>query len=103
LLSVNDNTITRRGWGRIGFISSSTSQSIIEGSQGRNLEAGSEAEATGNAAYLPVPHGLPSSIAQTHCPGVALFTVGWTVLHQSLIKKMSPPSSPQANLMKAFF
>ena len=39
------NTITQSNFGRKGFTLAYKLQSIISGSQGRNLEAGTEAEA----------------------------------------------------------
>jgi hypothetical protein len=65
---------------------------IIEGKQGRNLEAGADAEGMGGLLLT----GLLSMAClvcfllepRTTSPGVAPPTVSWTIPHQSLIKKM---------------
>lgn len=62
---------------------------IRAGTQGRDPEAGTEAEATENAVDWLALHGSLSLIeASTTCPGVKASTVGWALPHQSLIKKI---------------
>ncbi|EGV99603.1 hypothetical protein I79_006008 [Cricetulus griseus] len=56
---------------RVISVYSSTSQSTIKGSQGRNLEAGADAEAVEDAAYRIPPHSFLSLISysiQDHQP-----------------------------------
>ena len=75
-------------------------QSIIEGSQGRNLEAGSEVETMEVASSL-APHdlfNLPSDTTQY--PRVALPAMVWALLHQELVKSM--PHRLVYSLMEAY-
>lgn len=56
--------------------------------QGRNLEARTDEEAVEGAAYWVAPHGLLSLLSyrsRTISPGMAPLTMGWTLLHQSLV------------------
>lgn len=62
-----------------------------EGSQGRNLEKGTGAEAMEGAANWLALHGMlsPNSYSTQGClPGVVPLTMGWDLPHQSVIKGM---------------
>lgn len=74
---------------------------IIEGSQGRNLEAGTETKATEEGCSPAYPHGLLSLLSyiiQVYLPRDST-SVSWA---QSLTKKMLPKTSSQANTWKVF-
>lgn len=75
-------------------------KSITEGSQGRNIEAGSEAEARGECCFLAYFHGSCSLLHRTICPRAALSTVGWALPHQSSIEKQ-PQIGSQVSLGEA--
>lgn len=63
-------------------------QRILEGSRGRNLEAGSEADTAEERYRRPVTSSAPFLIQATPtCPGMRPPTVGWPFLHQLEIKK----------------
>ena len=66
--------------------------------QGRNLEAGADAETMEGAAYWLVPMACSAYILiepRTASPGMAQCTMGWALPHQSLIKRM-PAGLPTA-------
>lgn len=73
----------------VGGIYNITRYSILERSQGRTLEAGTEGGAMQKCCFLIAIHGLLHLLymqpRQAHLPRVALPTAG---LHQSLIKEM---------------
>ena len=59
--------------------------------QGRNLEAGADAEAMEGGAYWFASHGLLSLLSyrtQITNPGMATPTMCWALPHQSPVKKM---------------
>jgi hypothetical protein len=59
-----DKTHRQLGKERVYFmLYFSRKQSLTEGSQGRNLEAGADAEAMEGAAYWLAPHGLLSLLS----------------------------------------
>lgn len=84
--------------GREGLVPSYSFLPIKEGSQGRKLEVGTEADTKGNEccllACLTTVLLQPSSL----CP---LPTVVRALLHQSLVKINASQTCPQANLMEA--
>jgi hypothetical protein len=91
--------------GRKGLISSYSLQSIMKGArariQGRNLKAGTEAEAKEESCLVAC--SLDSYIfltsSGTTCLGIEPPTVGLAFPHQPLVKKMSPQTFVQANLL----
>ena len=67
------------------------SYSIIEGSQGRNLETGADAESMEGAAYWLDPYGLLSLLSYRtwdHQPKEAPPTMSLSLPRQSVIKKI---------------
>lgn len=57
---------------------------VREGAQGRNPEAGVEAEAMEETVTDLFPHGILSILSHTtqnYLPGVASSTMGWAILH----------------------
>lgn len=76
---------------RKGFVSAYRLQAIVEGSQDRKLEAGTEVEAMEKSCLLAFPHSSLSLIITTWgllLPGVALPIVSLTLPYQTLIKKI---------------
>jgi hypothetical protein len=90
--------MTKAAWERKGLFGLSFHTTVHyqrksgqELKQGRNLEAGADAETTEDAAYRLALHGLFSLLSyrtRTTSPGVAPPTMGWALPCQSLIKKM---------------
>jgi hypothetical protein len=65
-------------------------QSIIKENQGRNLDTRADVDLEGDTSWF-APQGLLSLLSyrtQDHQPRVVPSTVGWSLSHQSLIKKM---------------
>lgn len=75
-----------------GFILATTLRMhSTKGSQGKDLEVGTVAEAIKGAAYWHALHGWLSLLSyetQNTSSGVTLSTVSWAFLHLSSIKKM---------------
>lgn len=67
---------------------------IFGGNQGRNLEAGSEADTMEECCFLLAP-------SRTACSRVVPSMVCRALLHQSRVKEMSPHTRLEARLMKA--
>ena len=66
---------------------------MVKGSQNRNLEAGTDAEAVEECCFsgcLTVAY----SVWFVCCPGVAPPTMGWTLPHLSLVKDNDPIDMP---------
>lgn len=63
-------------------------QSIMKGSQGRNMEAGGDAEATEEQHLLACLPQLAQP-AFVYNPGMAPFTAVWAPPYKSLLKKMA--------------
>ena len=80
----------------------STSLLVTEGSRGRNLEAGADAEAVEEYCLLPCSP-WPTFLKSPGPPGQEkLHPMGWALPHQSLIKKMPYRGCLQLNLREAF-
>lgn len=98
------NTLTKSNLGRKRLTSAYSSQSIMNGRQERNLEAGTNANilkcsfhpwVLGSACFLV----LSGSI----CPGLVLLTISQAQQHPSLVKKIAHPQTcEQANPIESF-
>ena len=78
-------------------------KSITEGSQGRNLEAGTGAKAMWTLIRLLASSlGLLSYTTGDHLPRGSSIPVGCPLLRQSLIETMPPQTYLQANLWRHF-
>lgn len=65
---------------------------------GQDLKTRTRTETTKSAAYGLALYGLLSLLSYTtkdHLPGVTSSTVSWTIIHQSLIKKILPQTFVQ--------
>jgi hypothetical protein len=81
--------------GRKGFTSLTVPSKIHHQKQqlkqGRDPEAAADTEAKEGAAYCLLPMACSTCFLiepRTTCPGMSPPTMGWALLHQSLIKKM---------------
>lgn len=86
-----DDAPTKSNLGRKRLTSSNSSQSIMNGIQERNLEAGTNANIL-KCSFHPWLLAQPAFfvLSMSTCPGLVLLTMSQAHQHQTLVKKIAP-------------